>query len=433
MQEDRQPSESMSQAPPSPAYAAFAQELYDTNIISDPWLEGQERFRLEPVVLDEGLYARIKEAGEAIARAYDELARIVWERPELLDSYFSLTPYQKLMWLASEGRWHGIARLDIFLLADGSIRTCEMNSDTPSGEAEAVLINSLLHRSHPELIDPNSEFEERFISMVMELYTTSTPEPKEGSLSIGIVYPTDLPEDLSMIALYRQWLERQGHRVTLGSPFNIAAAPGGRVALLDTPIDVMIRHYKTDWWGERIPAWSDEAAYDDPLPIDLPLRLILDADATGRLTAVNPFGAVLTQNKLTMAFMWDNLELFSEESRRAIESYIPETRRLRDMPVTALVKDEWVLKSDYGCEGDEVILGRSVDETIWNASLGAAKPDRWIVQRFFEAAPTERGEIPNYGLYVIGGEAAGIFTRVSQQATDYCAVVPPTYVRGDRK
>jgi glutathionylspermidine synthase len=413
------------------SYAAFAQELYDTNIISDPWLEGQERFRLEPVVLPGSLYERICAASEGIARAYDELARIIWERPALVDSYFSLTPYQKLMWFAAEGRWHGIARLDIFVLADGSIRTCEMNSDTPSGEAEAVIINNLLHRHHPDLADPNTRFEERFVEMVMGVYASGAAFPKEGPLSIGILYPTDLPEDLSMIALYRRWFERRGHTVTLGSPYNVAATESDRVALFDTPIDILIRHYKTDWWGERVPAWSDEEEYNDPEPIDLPLRLLLDADASGRVAVINPFGAVVTQNKLTMAFMWDNLELFSPESRETITTYIPETRRLCDVAAAELAKDEWVLKSDYGCEGDEVVIGRSVDDTIWSTSLAAAKPERWIVQRYFEAAPIEGDQVPNYGVYVIGGQAAGIFSRLSSHATDYGAVVPPTYVRND--
>ncbi len=435
-------SPAMSQPPDTAAnYDAFAGELYATNIISDPWLEGRERFQLAPVVLQSDLYRRMGAAAEAIARAYDELAAIVLETPELLDSYFGMTPYQKLMWLASSGRWHGIARLDLFVLADGRIQACEMNSDTPSGEAETVLINQLRHRHHPELTDPNAGFEQAFVDMVLGLYGASrNPDQEAGMgshtapgaagapLSIGILYPTDLPEDLSMIAIYRQWFERRGHSVTLGSPFNIQPADDGRVALFDTPIDIAIRHYKSDWWGERIPAWLDEDDYDDPAPIDRQLRLLLDADARGTTTVVNPFGAVLTQNKLTMAFLWDHIDRFSRETRETIVDHIPETRLLRSFANGDLVQADWVLKSDYGCEGDEVVIGRNVSEAIWAESLEAAVRERWVVQRFFQAAPNTQGAIPNYGLYLVAGRTAGIFTRLSPAATDYSAVVAPTFV-----
>ncbi len=413
---------------PSPDYATFAQQLYRTNIISDPWIEGRERFRLQPLFLPEQLYRRFQEAAEAIGRAYDELARIVWEQPELLQDYFGLTPYQKLMWLASEGRWHGIARLDLFVLADDAIQICEMNSDTPSGEAETVVINHLLHPFHPGAIDPNARFKERFVRMALDSYQASAGTAAKEYPSIGILYPTDMPEDLSMIAMYRQWFEERGCQVTLGSPYNIHPAPLAGVALFETPIDIMIRHYKTDWWGERIPAWTDEADYDDPEPLAPQLRLLLDADAAGALTLINPFGGVVTQNKLTMAFLWNNLDRLSPESAAAIRAYIPETHRLADVDPERLVKQEWVLKSDYGCEGDEVIIGHLASDEIWRKSLAAAVPERWIVQRYFHAQPDTQGLVPNYGVYLIAGETAGVFTRLAPGSTDYTAMVPPTFI-----
>jgi len=51
-----------------------------------------------------------------------------------------------------------------------------------------------------------------------------------------------------------------------------------------------------------------------------------------------------------------------------------------------------------------------------------------VAQRFFEVAPTEDGWLPNYGVYLIGGRAAGFYTRLSRTATDYTAVTAPTFV-----
>src|SRR5262245_36114833 len=140
--------------------------LYGTGVLSDPWLRGSERFRLEGSILTREQAAALASAAERVGSIYHELTEIVMRHPDLLDQFFHLTPWQKAMWLASEGRWHGIARVDLFICADGAedsrVRACEMNSDTPSGEAEASLLNQLLHPFHTDAIDPNEGLDERF-------------------------------------------------------------------------------------------------------------------------------------------------------------------------------------------------------------------------------------------------------------------------------
>ena len=156
------------------------------------------------------------------------------------------------------------------------------------------------------------------------------------------------------------------------------------------------------------------------------------ADMAGTVTVVNPFGSVLTQNKLCFAFMWDHAGLFSEKSRHWIREYIPETRRLeeRDKREIGLdvTKEEWVLKSVYGCEGDSVVCGPFVSERDWRETLEKAIPRHWIAQRFFEVQPDQNNLLPNFGVYVIGGRAAGFYTRLSSEKTDYRSVTTPTYI-----
>lgn len=408
-------------------YDDFARQLVATNIISDPWLNGVERFQLLPVVLDNSMFDQLYTAAKAIGVMHDELATIVWNEPELLDTYFHLTPFQRGMWLASGGRWHGIARIDCFVLEDGRINFCEMNSDTPSGEAETVIINQLLHRFYPTLCNPNAQFEEHFVRMIAACRASLNSAAASLQPTIGILYPTDLPEDLSMIALYQQWFQQRGYQVVLGSPYNLRRSANGSITLFDIPIQVMIRHYKTDWWGERLPIWLDEAPFSDPDPLATQLLPLLEADAEGYIAVVNPFGSVLTQNKLTMAFFWDQIERFTEATQHAIRTYLPETRRLDDMPLGMPQRHDWVLKSDYGCEGDEVIIGPQVNENIWKESLRESVPERWIAQRYFQPQLIDQ-TVRNFGVYLIAGQPAGIFTRLSKQATDYSAVVAPTFV-----
>ncbi len=424
------------------SYGEFARMIYATNMLSDPWLRGKERFRLQPVVLRQQQADQFALAAERVGALFNEISEIVVEHPELLDEFFGLTPFQKAMWLASGGRWHGIARVDLFLCTDGVIRACEMNSDTPSGEAEAVLLNQMLHSFHPNTTDPNTNFPEAFWQMLVASHQArfideGNPQSTiRDPQSVAIIYPTDLPEDLSMIAIYKQWLEEHGCQVVLGSPFNLGLDNRQRVTVIGQPVDLILRHYKTDWWGEREIVWTNQAEFPDPDPLDRELLLLLEAENEGRVTVVNPFGSVITQNKLAMALMWERQELFSSEAREWIAELIPETRRATELDLHQLNREDWVLKSVYGCEGDSVICGAFAKPQDWQLALTTLIPRHWIAQRFFDVAPIEDSQtmetlLPNYGVYLLGGNAAGFYTRLSKKATDYTAVTAPTFISAD--
>jgi glutathionylspermidine synthase len=231
------------------------------------------------------------------------------------------------------------------------------------------------------------------------------------------------------VRLYKAWFEAKGRQVVLGSPYNLASDERGTL-LFDTPVGTILRHYKTDWWGERASVWDDDNVAD-PEPLTGPLTDLFTGIAAGRTTVVNPFGAVLPQNKRSMAFFWEQLHRFSPRSQEIIQRHIPVTSRLETMheEQLAVQRTEWVLKSDYGAEGDEVIVGRHVTDEVWRASLAHARRGRWIAQRFFEAKPIdEAGSIVNYGVFLIAGQASGLYARVQVGPTDERALSAPVLV-----
>jgi glutathionylspermidine synthase len=383
-------------------YLDFARRLWRTGLVFDPWLDGRPRFSTSPLVLGADRARALESAAESVARVYDELCIIGQREPELIESFLGLTPVQARMWRASCPRWHGIARADVFMTAKGPV-VCEINSDTPSGEAEAVLLNRVTFRGEG-LVDPNASLEERFVDMIRR---------RGCGRTIGILYPTDLTEDLSMIALYQRWFASRGWRVVLGSPLNLRKTGDGGAALFGVRCDVFIRHYKTDWWA----------------PIERPLSILLEAEAAGQVAIINPFGAVVTQNKRSMAFMWEHLDRFSPRAQDAIRSHVPFTIRLERIERLALeTKDMWVLKSDYGCEGAEVVIGRDVGEAVWTALLERAIPKRWIAQRAFEPELDRDCASANFGVYLVEGTACGYFTRVQRGATDHRALSTATFI-----
>jgi glutathionylspermidine synthase len=407
-------------------YAGFAAPLQANTPLGDPWLDGRPRLCSEPLCVPRTRAAELAAAAAGIAAVHDELAQLATAEPELLDSFFGLTPWQRAMWQCSAPDWHGIARADVFCTAAGA-QVCELNSDTPSGAAEAVLLSAAAAAANPGHHDPNAGLPRRFCRLVADAAARCG---HHGALTVGIVYPTELTEDLSMVAVYRDWLVAAGHRVVLGSPFNLGRCHDGRATVLDTPCEVIVRHYKTDWFGERLPVADDDPPCEDQEPLAGPLLALLQAAVLRRTAVINPFGAVLTQNKRAMAFCWEAIDRFSPPAQAAIRRWLPYTTRLE------LVRDElwqqrslWVLKSDYGCEGDEVILGPKVDQATWEAALSRLIVRRWVAQRWFEALPEADGDLVNHGVYLVAGAPAGmLLRRHGPGATDVHARIAPALV-----
>lgn len=407
-------------------YPAYAGRLLATGVLSDPWLEGRPRFDEEPVVLTAPETDALAATAEDVVALLNELVLRVAAEPALLD-VLGLTPFQRLMWHASAPHWHGIARVDAFFTDDG-VMACEVNCDTPSGEAEAVILNRLAAADHPALDDPNRSLGARLVGLV-EAVAASLPPRGARPLGVGLLYPTELTEDLSMILLYRQLFEARGFRVALGSPYNLATGPGEGLSLLGEPVDVLVRHYKTDWWGEREAVWLDEAPPNDAEPLRGPLGLVTAATLRGSCALVNPLGAVVPQNKRALALLWELEPSLPAWARDTLRRCVPFTARLETLGRAALAgeRDGWVLKSDYGCEGEEVLVGAELDDETWQEALAQARPGRWVAQRRFTPRPG-RVAVVNHGVYVIAGRASGILTRLSSGKTDVHARTAATLV-----
>jgi glutathionylspermidine synthase len=407
------------------SYGDFAADLVAEGILSDPWVDGAPRFRMTPIAIDRATQRELYAAAEGIASVHAEAAALCARDPALVARFFDLPPSYQLMWRMTAPHWHGIARADVFLTAAGP-QVCELNSDTPSGEPEAVALNRVVDGTGAsDFDDPNCRLGDRVFAMVRALLPAGTP------LTVGIVYPTEMTDDLSVISLYARWFESRGARVVLGSPFNLRPDGRGGVALFGVSCSVIWRHYKTDWWGERRTIWRSESPYTDAAPLSEPLDLLAGAIARGRCVVVNPFGAVLTQNKRMMALLWEEIDRLSERARQVVRRYLPFTARLETLAAPRLREEQplWVLKSDYGCEGEEVVIGAETTPAAWAHALADALPTRWIAQRRFQPFRDRAGQSINYGVYLVGGRAAGLFTRLQSGGTDRRATCAPTIVR----
>ena len=328
--------------------------------------------------------------------------------------------------------WHGVARADVFFTDDG-VAVAELNCDTPTGEAEAVVLGAARgERRHPGTVDPSRALEERFLSM-LEYVARRERVPEAGAArTVGLVYPTELTDDLPLVRLYQRWLEERGYGVVLGSPYNLTFE-GGRTRLFDAPIDVLLRHYKTDWWGERQSAWLDDAIVDDGAA----RRAARARCSRGWRRARSPSSTRSAPSSRRTSARSPSCGSRSTASRpeaqAAIERYVPVTRRLEVMHAEQLAaqRGQWVIKSDYGAEGEEVVVGREVDDATWRQVLARARPGRWVAQQYFAAETDAAGANVNYGVFLVAGRASGLYARVQVGATDARAKSAPALVAED--
>lgn len=365
-------------------------------------------------------------AAKSVYQLYEELTDIVEKDSEILRSYFGFSDSEMMMWVLSFGNWSGISRADVFETEDGKTVVAELNSDTPSGMDEAYVLGQYVD-SGTGYLNINGNLEKQVVSLV--LHEWQQIEKIEEMPRVGIVYPTDIPEDYGMISLYRRWLEKAGCKVVLGSPFNLHLNARNRVEMFGFEMDVMIRHYKTDWWVEQKQVWKDEK-HNAEGALYRELHTVLEPYKSKKLSIINPFGAVLSQNKSTYAFFHENNTLFSPNGQRIIAKLIPYTIRLTEVNVSKLKseKEVWVLKSIYGCEGDNVIIGKEVTKEEWISVLDTIIPERWIAQEKFVALK-EDNYYHNYGIYMVHGKVAGVYLRRSQQHTDINSTITPVGVR----
>lgn len=409
--------------PTTPTELEFAAALQHTGLVNDPWIDGEARCDPDPIVLSPSRLQGLHDAAAVTCRLHQEAALLFHANPELR-SFLGLTPVQELIWDAAAPHWHGYARADVFELEGGGLAVCELNCDTPTGHAEAIALNQVIGPLHPGLQDPNLTIGPAMQALFASAVRGLDPQlPKRA----GLLYPTEMAEDLGAVLLFQRWAEALGYEVVLGSPFNLDTDASGQPTLSGAPISLLMRHYKTDWWSERLPVWEDAEPFEDSAPLARELHLVLQAEMQGRLAIVNPFGAVIPQNKRVLAFFWERLDLFSEASRADIQRYIPESIRMEAMhPEQLLAERElWVLKSDYGCEGDEVVIGIHCTQQEWELAVKLAVPGRWIAQRRFVPRIEREGRDTNWGVFVVAGTPHGCYARLQHGHTDYSALSVP--------
>ncbi len=350
---------------------------------------------LRPRLISEQFWQRAVRAAESVYGALATLEGALLAEPELR-AELDLTPEEEPLALAEPGCRHSSpsARLDSFF--DDEVRYVEYNAESPAGMAYGDVLAETF-----EELEVMRRFRERFrvrglpsrrsqADCMLRAFDEWGGADKP---SIAIVDWPGLPT-VSEFLLFQEYFAAQGVECGIYEPAALSYDRGKLRAPDGRELNLVYRRVLTS----ELLARPDEA------------KALCEAYLEGAIVMVNTFRAKLLHKKMSLALLSDERyrSLYSPAEQAAIDRHIPWTRRLRHgrstgpssagtPPIDDLAeyvassRQNLVLKPNDEYGGKGVVLGWTVDDSEWEATIEAALHQTYVVQ---EAVPIPREPYP---------------------------------------
>jgi glutathionylspermidine synthase len=382
------------------AHPELSRVLVQDYLLWDAWVAGKRRVDVHPIVLSPEIHRAAVLAAESTVRAITEVAALAHREP-LERARYKLHPDVLRLARASRemGDDAGLFRVDLLFCEDGTFRACEVNADCPGGHNEALALPRLARTAGATSFSNPTVVVERLVERLRELADGGT---------VALVFATAYAEDLQICALIQKQLKARGVDAILTNP----TAPrlrNGELWAQGRPIRVLYRYFPAEYMeGQR-----------NLGDIERALRF-------GTLKTISSFEHIFTQSKLAFSRAWARKNQVSEASRATIETHVPETLEVPEVPLETLLaeRERWVVKRALGRVGDEVFVGPLFSQADWAALVPqvvrrATTGESWIAQRFVRQTPVSTPWGARYltlGAYVQDGHFTGYFTRATPES-----------------
>ncbi len=356
----------------------------------------------QPVLIGPGTWLKLRQMAENLAAELMTAEEELIHRPKLYSILGLPGPLRSLLEQAHKHELTPCAvrtlRFDFHYTTDGW-RVSEVNSDVPGGYTEASCFTKLMCDRYPgtrSAGNPATEWADAMFSAVGRL----------GNVAL-LSAPGFLEDQQVTTFLAGQLEARQVKTFLLHHPSQLKwkwerariLSQGKEIA-----IDAIVRFYQGEWLAK--------------LPCNCGWKWLF---LGGRTLVSNPAVALLTESK-RFPLTWDTLS----SKMNTWKVLLPECCEPGEGSWKA--GDSWVLKAAFSNTGDDVYMRESMDRETWAKLLRSVErhPERWIVQRRFDAIPIPSHPCPIYpctGVYTINGRAAGVYARASvRRVTDYMAM-----------
>lgn len=296
----------------------------------------------------------------------------------------------------------------------GRWQLLEINSDTPAGLGETGLAAREIARLHARGVLPSPEFWPRLTATWRTAVASGLgADALETPISVGLVGTIAAPEDLDQLRAHARaagWALPRA-RLLLGDISELRTDRHG-TWLRGCRLDVLFRYYPLDW------CTTPE------------LLALLDLVAVGRLVMIPPASSVVPQSKAFLALLHelDRRGFFPPEDAAAVRAWVPPT----SLDPQALRGGGWVAKPFLEREGHGVRFScdlKSADRRrlaradvvfqqrleLASARVPIATADGWHIEKRFMV----------FGVFLAGGDIAGVYTRAGAPITGREAVFIP--------
>jgi uncharacterized circularly permuted ATP-grasp superfamily protein len=385
---------------------------------------------IRPQLLTRSRYEQAVAAAESIYGATSALEKAVLEDAGLR-AELGLEAEEERLAMAHPGFRSSSpsARLDSFFADE--IRFVEYNAESPAGMAYSDHLAAIF-ASLPAMKAFRKRFRGRFLPtrrrQLRAMLSAFRQWDRGATPTIAIVDWEGLPT-APEFEMFQAFFEEAGVRTLICDPRALEFR-GGKLYAHATPVNLVYRRVLTS----ELLARGDET------------RALRDAYVAGAVCVVNSFRAKLLHKKMSLALLSDERyeRLYTPAQRAAIRRHIPWTRRVRPELAAQIARrrETLVLKPNDEYGGKGVVLGWTVDQAEWEASIEVATTQSYVVQ---EAVEIPRIPFPvvldglhyldlavDLDPYLFDGRAAGFMTRVSAAAllnvTAGAGSVVPTFV-----
>jgi glutathionylspermidine synthase len=316
-------------------------------------------------------------------------------------------------------------RFDIFERMDGELAVLEYNCDKPAGQREIWASEDI----GPARGNPNRGARAAFRRALERAWVR---QRRRSRARVAVLADAGHHEEFRLAFLFGREIAALGWDWAAVGPDDLDVRDGTAHAYGE-PVDILLRQYPAEHLHE-LQAVSE----------------LWQLAAEGRLLWLNDPRAVAAQAKSAFAILWTlagDGRWLNPRERALVEGLVPPTglasqpgwlERARARP------EDWVVKPVLGRYSEGVVLGALVSRAEWDSALDAAaeSPGEHVIQayvpprrRWLPAPGGPRAGYVNWGVYLAGGEWAGLCPRLqptplTEEGTSWWA---PPAVRDERQ
>jgi hypothetical protein len=385
---------------------------------------------LRPQLMTRKRYQQAVSAALGVHGALASLERAVL-KDEDLRRELGLAPEEERLAMADPGFSHSSpsVRLDSFFADE--VRFVEYNAESPAGMAYSDNLAAIF-TGLPVMREFRKQFRGAFMPTRWRQHRAMLHAFRQWGKGtkpvIAIVDWEGLPT-APEFEMFKDFFEAHGTRAVICDPRSLEMRRG-RLYANGTAVNLVYRRVLT---SELLSRGDDT-------------RVLRDAYLAGAVCVVNSFRAKLLHKKMSLALLSDERygRLYTQAQRAAIRRHVPWTRKVRPELAEDIARrrETLVLKPNDEYGGKGVVLGWTVGQAEWEAAVGVATAQSYVVQEAVEI-PRIPFPIALDGLryldlavdldpYLFDGRAGGFMTRVSAAAllnvTAGAGSVVPTFV-----